>query len=215
MYRVNTLCRYICSRAVGSSPSPTMASSNWGSSGPSMARRNADCRSRNAGIDRLLGTLDVPLGRVGFATQHSQVWDMRVPLEQGGHRANAGQRVGVEGPDRGGDWRTMIINQDRLAIGVIRRVPRDMDFTHRARRQGIEVGERVTAKIPAAHVDVVDIAQESTARTPHQFPQKLGLGDHGVGETQVTGWILDEETTLQDLLRVPHMLHDDVQGLLR
>src|SRR6266446_3441498 len=45
-------------------------------------------------------------------------------------------------------------------------------------------------------------------------PRNSGSG-HGVGEAQVTGWILDEETTLQDLLRVPHMLHDDVQGLLR
>src|SRR5712692_8882946 len=142
-----------------------MASSNWGSSGPSMARRNADCRSRNAGINRLLGTLHRPLGRVGFATQHSQVWDIRVPLDQGGHRAKAGQRVGVEGPDRGGDWRAMIIDQDRLAIGVIHRVPCEVDFTHSARWQGIEIGDRVTSKIPAAYVDVVDITQEPTART--------------------------------------------------
>src|SRR5437762_14186631 len=105
-----------------------MASSNWGSSGPSMARRNAAWSSHNAGIDRLLGTLHVPLGRVSFATQHRQVWDIRVPLDQGGHRAKAGQRVAVEGPDRGGDWRAMIIDQDRLAIGVIHRMPREMDF---------------------------------------------------------------------------------------
>src|SRR5712691_13479776 len=134
-----------------------MASSNWDSSGPSMARRNAVWSSCNAGIDRLLSTLHTPLSRVGFATQYSQFWDVRVPLDQRGHRAKAGQRVGVKGPDRVGDWCAMVIDQDRLAIGVMHRVPREVDFTHSVCRQGIEIGDGVTAKIAAAHVDVVDI----------------------------------------------------------
>jgi hypothetical protein len=36
-----------------------------------------------------------------------------------------------------------------------------------------------------------------------------------VGKTEVTRRILDEEATLQDLLRVRHMPDDDRQGLLR
>src|SRR5213594_2659498 len=96
-----------------------MASSNWGSSEPSMARRNAVWSSCNAGIDRLLGALHAALRRAGFAPQHRQVWDICVPLDQGGHRAKAAQCVAVESPDRVGDWRTMIVDQHRLAVGVI------------------------------------------------------------------------------------------------
>src|SRR5712691_6822570 len=150
-----------------------MASSNWDSSGPSMARRNAVWSSCNAGIDCLLSTLHAPLSRVGFAPQHSQFWDIRVPFDQGGHRTKAAQRVAVECPDRVGDWRTMIVDQHCLAIGVIHGVPREVDLTHSVYWQGIEVGHGVPAKIPAAHVDVIDIAQEPTARTLHQLPKKL------------------------------------------
>src|SRR5262245_23564570 len=90
-----------------------------------------------------------------------------------------------------------------------------MDFTHRTGRQGIHIGHGVAPKIAAAHVDVIDIAQESTARTPYQFSQKFGLGNGRVSKTEVTRWVLDEEATLQDLLGVPHMLGNDRQGLLR
>jgi hypothetical protein len=90
-----------------------------------------------------------------------------------------------------------------------------MDFTHSTRWQGVEIGHGVSPKIATAHVDVVDIAQESTARPPHQLLQKLGLGDGGVSETQVTRRVLDEEAALQDLLGVHYMLGDDLEGLLR
>jgi len=90
-----------------------------------------------------------------------------------------------------------------------------MDFTHSLRRQGREIGHWVSPKVATAHVDVVDIAQESTARTLYQLPQKLGLRDDRVGEAEVTRRILDEEATLQDLLGVRYMLGNDRQRLLR
>src|SRR5215510_3897139 len=96
-----------------------------------MARRNAVWSSCNASMDRPRGTLHAPLSPVGFALQHSQCWDIRVPLDQGGHWAKAAQGVSVEGPDRVGDRRTMIVDQYRLAIGVIYGVPREVDLTHR------------------------------------------------------------------------------------
>src|SRR5215510_15223375 len=192
-----------------------MVSSNSGSSGPNMARRKAAWSSCNAGIAPLLGTLHKTLGCVGFSAQHSQFWDISVPLDQGGHWAKAGQGVAVEGPDRIADWRAMIIDQDRLAVSVIYGVPGEMDFTYSRRRQGREIGHGVAPKIAATHVDVVDIAQESTTRTPHQLLQKRRLRDCGVDETQVTRWILDEEAALQDLLGMHHMLGNDLEGLLR
>src|SRR4029453_1084697 len=161
-----------------------MVSSNSGSSEPNMARRKAAWSSRNAGIVLLLGTQHKTLGGVSFSAPHSQFWDIGVPLDQGGYRAKTSQGVAVEGPDRIADWRAMIIDQDRLAVSVIHGVPGEMDFTYSTRRPGVEIGDGVSPKIAAAHVDVVDIAQESTARTPHQFPQKLGLWNSRVGETE-------------------------------
>src|SRR6185503_17047392 len=117
-----------------------MVSSNSGSSGPNIARRKAAWSSRNAGIALLLGTLHKTLSCASFSAQHSQFRDMRVPLDQGGHRAKVSQGVAVEGPNRIADWCAMIINQDRLAVGVIHRVPGEMDFTHSTRRQGVEIG---------------------------------------------------------------------------
>src|SRR5215510_1590586 len=125
------------------------------------------------------------------------------------------QSLAVEGPYRITDWRAMIIDQDRLAVSVIYGVPGEMDFTYSTRRQGLEIGYGVTPKIAATHVDVVDIAQESTACMPHQLLEKLGLGDCRVGKTEVTRRVLDEEAALQDLLGVHHMLGDDLQSLFR
>jgi bacterioferritin-associated ferredoxin len=108
----------------------------------------------------------------------------------------------------------MIIDQNRPAVGVIGGVPGEMDFLHCWRRQGIEIGHRVSPQIAAADVDVVHIAQQATACTPHQLSEKLGLGDDCMGKTEVTRGVLDEEATLQDFLGVRHMPGNDCQGLL-
>src|SRR5260370_39542288 len=115
-----------------------------------MARRKADWSSRNAGIARLPSTLKKALGCVSFSTQHNQFRDIGVPLNQGAHRTKASQGMAVEGPDRIADWRSMIIDQDRLAVGVIHRVPGEVDFTYSTRRQGLELGHGVSPKIVAA-----------------------------------------------------------------
>src|SRR5262245_51655104 len=117
-----------------------MVSSNAGSSGPSIARRKAAWSSCNAGIARLLGTLKKALGYVRFSAQHRQFWDIGIPLDQSRRQAKASQGLVVEAPDRIADWRAMIIDQDRLAIGIIHSVPGEMDFTHSTHRQGIEIG---------------------------------------------------------------------------
>src|SRR5262245_42231959 len=113
-----------------------MVSSSSGSSGPNMARKKAAWSSCNAGITCLLDALHAALGGVGFSAQHSQFWDIGIPLDQGGHWAKAGQGVVVEGPDCSADRRAMIIEQDRLTVSVIHGVPSEVDFTHSPRRQG-------------------------------------------------------------------------------
>jgi hypothetical protein len=90
----------------------------------------------------------------------------------------------------------MIIDQHRLTIRVVLGMSGQVDFTHRTRWERIEIGDRITPKVPAAHIDIVDITQQPAVRTPYEIAKKLRLRNRRIGKAEVTRRVLNEQTTL-------------------
>src|SRR5712691_8884318 len=173
-----------------------MAPTNWGISAPNMAPRNNDCSSPNVGMARSLRLTKIPFGRLRFAQQDGQCRDMRIPLDECRNRSEASQRAGVQCPDRLGYRCAMIINQHALAIRVVLGMSSQVDLSHMARWERVEIGDRITPEVPAAHIDIIDITQQPAVRTPDELTKKLRLRNRRIGKAEVTRRVLNEQTTL-------------------
>ena len=88
---------------------------------------------------------------------------MRIPLDEGRHRSEAAQRVGIQGPDRLGDRGTMIINQHALTIRIILGMASQVDLPHRVEKlTGVQV-THVVAEPPPPEV------RAEPAREPESY----------------------------------------------
>ena len=98
-----------------------------------------------------------------------------VPLDQGGHGAEAPERLGVELPNRLRYPRAVVVDQDIHVLGGV--MAGEMDLADRCRRQRVEIGDRVEPEVCRADVDVVDVAEDAAAGSAGGFGQEFRLGD--------------------------------------
>ena len=66
---------------------------------------------------------EVPLSHVRFIEQDVEGWDVRVPLDEGRPLAQKRERLRKKLPNVGCYAGTVIVDQNRLAIGVVPRMP--------------------------------------------------------------------------------------------
>src|SRR5216684_8845015 len=104
-------------RAAAGIVSPATTAKRSARSAPVTWAANAACRSRSAS-DIAASRPDHAIGPCGLVEQHGKRRDVGIPLDQGRSRPEALQHLGIERPDTLADPRTVIVDQDRLAIGV-------------------------------------------------------------------------------------------------
>src|SRR5918996_3943408 len=98
-----------------------------------------------------------------FVNEHSESRNVGVPLDEGRDWTKTRQRMRIELPYRLGHRRAMVVDQDRLAIGIVDRMPGKMDFLHSVYRQPVKIGNGILCKILRGHIDVVHVTQQATA----------------------------------------------------
>src|SRR5207245_2630212 len=85
----------------------------------------AKSRSSSRGDDTALSALgpsQETLGPRRLVEEHGELGEIRIPLDQGRHRPEPCERSAIEIPYRLRDTRAVIVDQDRPAVGVVRRV---------------------------------------------------------------------------------------------
>ena len=125
---------------------------------------------------------------------------IRVPLDQGGHGAEAPKCLGVEVPNRLRHPRAVVVDQDIHILGGA--MAGKMDLADRCRRQRVEVGDRVEPEILRADVDVVDVAEDAATGSAGGFGQEFLLGDRRMAKAQVGRRVLDQQPSPERLLRL-------------
>ena len=96
----------------------------------------------------------------------------------------------------------MIVDQDRAAGGVVRRVPGQMNLADRSGGHRVQIREWILVEVVAAHVDVVDVQQDAAPGPAGELGQELGLGDRRVAEAEVAGRVLDQDRPAESLLNL-------------
>src|SRR5215469_18512599 len=163
-------------------PPSAIASASDASSWPSTVWPMASCRSRSASIARLLANRGI--GLCGLTQKHGQCRQVAVPFDERGPRPEAAQCCAIEGPDRRGHLRAMVVDQDLLPVDVVDAVAREMELADRPSRQRRQIGFAVEAEIAAAHMDVVDVAKQAAAGAGRERGQEGGLLDGGMAVAQ-------------------------------
>src|SRR3989442_1540216 len=163
------------SRAAGSMPSATMLAAASASSRPTMLRRTACCNSSSVGAEVFMfGSVEQDTGMRRFIEQHLERRDVGVPFDQRRHWPEARERLRVERPNCRRDARAVIVDAQRVPVAkFLYRVAGKMDLANGRRRQGGEISRSVPAVIAGAHVDVVDIAQNSAAGALHDASEEF------------------------------------------
>src|SRR5439155_22034578 len=150
-------------RASGTRPSPSTAPTTAASSCKS-ARVNDACNSLHVGICSAPPTRgEQAIGLAGFGHEYSKFRDVSVPLEQRGHRSKTRYCQGEELPYRRAHRCTVVVDQDRLPVGIVDRVPGEMHLPNDIHREHLEVRDGILVEVLARHVDVIHITQEAAA----------------------------------------------------
>src|SRR3989442_5379009 len=130
-------------RASGTRPSPSTEPAIAASS-CKRARVNAACNSLHVGICSAPPTRgEQAIGLAGFGHEYRKLRDVGVPLEQRGHRSKARYCQGEQFPYRLAHRCAMVVDQDRLPIGVVDRVPSEMHLPDDINREHLEVRDGI------------------------------------------------------------------------
>ena len=147
-----------------------------------------------------------------FVEQHRQRRQVGVPFDQGRAPAEALHDVGEQRPHAIAHPRTVIVDQDGLAVGVVHGMAGEMVLGDRLARQ-VQPAARIEAQIVRRHGDVVHVEQQAAAAPPDELAQELGFAQRRLRETQVAGRVLDRYLPAQRLLQALHVAHDDGERL--
>src|SRR6266852_8973653 len=111
-----------------------------------------------------------------LANQDCEGRNVVVPFDQGRLRSEATNRVGVEVPGGPGDWGCVRVDQYLRAgfcVVFLGRKASKMQLADRVCRQAVDVLVGVIAHVVGAEVDIADVTQQSTARSPHELGEKF------------------------------------------
>src|SRR5438270_6596910 len=147
-----------------------MAPTSAAVSPPSTARRSCSCTSSKFGMET--GQL---LRMPRLVQQDFERGKIGVPLDQGGHSAEAPQCFGVEVPDGLRYRRAVVVDQDIQILGGV--MAGEMDLADCCRWQRVEIGDRVEPEVCCADIDVVDVAEDAAAGSAGGFGQEFRFGD--------------------------------------
>src|ERR1044071_4007974 len=89
-----------------------------------------------------------------------------------------------------------------------------MDFAESRAWKTAQVVARIEAVIACAYEDVVDIAEDAAVGPRGDLGHELPLQEGGMAESQIRGWILDEDLAPQKILRHLDVAADDVERFL-
>src|SRR5260370_38705582 len=129
-------------------------------------------------------------GMMRLVQQEPERGEVGVPLDQGGHGAEAPERRGVELPHGLRDPAVMVIDQNVYVLGGV--MTGQVDLANRCDRQCVEVGDRVEPEIPRADVYVVDVTEDAAARSTGDCCDELDLGDCRMPVAEIGGGVLDQ-----------------------
>src|SRR5260370_32798883 len=118
------------------------------------------CSSSSIDISVHMGQLSSVMRLVQQDLERGEVG---VPLDQRGYRAEALERRGVEFPDGLRNPGAVIVDQDVHVLGDV--MAGEVDLADRLDWQRVEIGDRVEPEVPRADIDVVDVAEDATARS--------------------------------------------------
>src|SRR6266511_1114118 len=113
---------------------------------------------------------------IGFRRVGQQDWERRqvaVPFDQRGGVWKAADRAFEQVPHGGSDRTAVIVDQNADAVGIVDAVASQMQLLDGFHRQGFDPGSRIAAEVPAGHVDVVDVEQQTTTRVEDEFTEEL------------------------------------------
>src|SRR5688572_17805581 len=121
------------------SPAATPSSRTWRCTalccGSNSAATNCSCRSRSAGMMKILESIRLP----GFGDEHVQRGNVEVPLDQRGYRPEAFQRRRVQRPHFFAHRRVVRVDADVPIPDPPYAVTCEMDLANALARNPIEV----------------------------------------------------------------------------
>src|SRR6266567_2909171 len=210
------LLRYTARRSgAGKSPSAISASSAWDASTSSSrrARRKAVWRSRSASMsgDPRLGDA---LGFARLTEKSVKGGQILVPFDETGREAEAFEDARVKLPDRLGNDRSMVVDQNLGTAAGNARMSGEVNFADEGIGERFAIGVGVQIEIGAAYEDVVDVEQDAAAGAARELGEKIGLANRGMAEMQITRRILHQDGPSERLLCDGDIPRHDVERLL-
>lgn len=103
---------------------------------------------------------------------------------------------------------------DQQAALVIVAVPGQMNFCDGLRWKAVQVGSCREPQIVSAHVDVVDVQQQTTTGATCQFAKKVDLVPFMALQLQVMTGVFDGYPPAQNLLASLDVFSDALQGFV-
>src|SRR5574340_785578 len=147
-----------------------------------------------------------------FTEQHLERRYLGIPLDQRRHGAEAIESLGVQGPHDRQDTRAVVVDaQHAPIIEFTHGVPSEMDLADGGRGQRREIGTRVPGVVAGAHIDVVDVEQDTAPGAPGDCGEELPLRKGGVLVAQIGRGVFDQDAAPQMRLRSIHVATDDVE----
>ncbi len=142
--------------------------------------------------------------------EHVERRDVRVPLDQRRHAAEARHGGFEQRPHFRCDRRAMRIDHDRPG-GV---EAGEVDFRHGCRRNGGEIGQRIDTMVACIDVDVVDVDQQPAAGARGDRRHELVLGDRRFREREIARHVLHEQLAAEKVLHGRHAHAHVIERLL-
>src|SRR6516164_3865327 len=205
------------SRTCGGSPSERMWRAAGASSPAMMLRPTTRWNSSSVGIGDLLpGAVEERRGARGLVDEDGEGRQVGVPFDQGGDRAEARQRLGVQFPDLWNYARAVVVDaQHAAALELPDAVAGEVDLADRGRRQSGEISRRMPAVVAGADIDVVDVAEDAATGAASHRRKKLPFRDRRVPPAQIGRRVLDEDAAPKNGLRPIDIAADDAERFFR
>ena len=129
-----------------------------------------------------------------------KVGNLRVPFQQRGTGASAGDGVSVQPPDRVDHPAVVGVDQVGAAVGV----SREMILHDAVGRDAVEILDRIKLMIHRCDVDVIHIEQQATVGLGHHPRDKLPLGHLRLAKREIAAGVFEHQRLFQKVLHLPH-----------
>ncbi|ODR99207.1 hypothetical protein AUC68_04145 [Methyloceanibacter methanicus] len=141
--------------------------------------------------------------------------DVVVPFDQGRHGPSARKRPFIERPNGGGDFASMIVDEQERAIFVrVLRMAAQVNLADMLHGERFEIGIRTEAVIDGLNEHVVHVEQQAAARPPHGLAQELDLAHRRFGIGHIGRRVFEKHLPAHRILHFTDVFADAGQCLL-